>query len=143
MMNQWLEDRCWSNYPLIKGDICAVALNFNGLGGGVCTQWYPLELGLAEKNILTVTPYYGPWSWMNRQSRMFVDELVGRVYSVLQLAEDIHQGIDQTHIRDVSSWGHTWVSNMLFLFLKTELFSRKGYLPNYIMPGPILVHHIH
>ena len=89
MMNQWLEDRCWSNYPLIKGDICAVALNFNGLGGGVCTQWYPLELGLAEKNILTVTPYYGPWSWMNRQSRMFVDELVGRVYSDLQLAEDI------------------------------------------------------
>ena len=89
MMNQWLEDRCWSNYPLIKGDICAVALNFNGLGGGVCTQWYPLELGLAEKNILTVTPYYGPWSWMNRQSRMFVDELVERVYSDLQLAEDI------------------------------------------------------
>lgn len=28
-----------------------------------------------------VFPYYGPWSWMNRQARSFVDELVDAVYA--------------------------------------------------------------
>lgn len=88
MFDQYLADRCWSNYPLIKGDIEAVTLIFNGLGGGICDRYYPLELALAESNILTVIPYYGPWSWMNRQSRLFVDDLVEHIYSGLALPED-------------------------------------------------------
>ena len=89
MLDPWINNRCWSNYQLIKGRIRAVTLIFNGLGGAVVNTWTPLELALAEENILTILPYYGPWSWMNRSSRAFVDDLVERVYSVLQLGDDV------------------------------------------------------
>jgi dipeptidyl aminopeptidase/acylaminoacyl peptidase len=36
-----------------------------------------------------VFPYYGPWSWMNRRSRGFVDQLILSVYGNFKLACDI------------------------------------------------------
>jgi len=88
MLDQWVLDRCWSNYELIKGDIRAVELIFNGLGGGVCSKWSPQELALAEQNILSITPYYGPWCWMNRLARQMVDELIEHIYQLLALPEN-------------------------------------------------------
>ena len=105
MLESWIENRCWSNYPLIKGKIRAVTLVFNGLGGAVVNTYTPLELALADENILTILPYYGPWSWMNRSSRAYVDDLVERVYSFLQLGKRLHAGIhrgEAGHQRDDS-----------------------------------------
>ena len=64
-------------------------VSFHGLGAAIRQGGTELDLALAEKNILVVFPYYGPWSWMNRLSRQFVDELLERVWKDLALPEDL------------------------------------------------------
>ncbi len=47
------------------------------------------ELGWARAGGLVVFPYYGPWSWMNRNARAFVDDMVDSVYSEYGLSDDV------------------------------------------------------
>jgi dipeptidyl aminopeptidase/acylaminoacyl peptidase len=47
------------------------------------------EYQWAREGGLVVYPYYGPWSWMNREARAFVDDLVDAVYAEFALAADI------------------------------------------------------
>lgn len=82
-MDQWINERCWHNGKYIRGNIKAVALCFHGLNAGFKTDASPLDFALAESNILAVSPYYGPWSWMNRQARAFVDELLDHLFDCL------------------------------------------------------------
>ena len=74
---------------ITKGEIKGVALIFHGLGGMYPPEYNAEELAWAENGWLLVFPFYGPWSWMNRQARRFVDEVVESVYLHYHLSDDI------------------------------------------------------
>jgi dipeptidyl aminopeptidase/acylaminoacyl peptidase len=82
MDRQTINQVAWVGDEYVQGPIRGVVLSFHGLG-----QTYrksepaTIELEWARRGGLVVFPYYGPWSWMNRQARAFVDELVDSVYS--------------------------------------------------------------
>jgi hypothetical protein len=88
MNKEWLNQVAWIGDQYVKGPIRGVVLSFHGLGStGRKTEPTTAELGWAEAGGLVVFPYYGPWSWMNRQARAFVDELVDAVYAVYGLSD--------------------------------------------------------
>jgi dipeptidyl aminopeptidase/acylaminoacyl peptidase len=88
MDKQWLNEVAWIGDPWVKRPIRGVVLSFHGLGATARkTEPSTVELGWAKAGGLVVFPYYGPWSWMNRQARAFVDELVDTVYAVYGLPD--------------------------------------------------------
>ena len=87
--DKWVQDCCWSNIGRINGNIRAVVVSFHGLGATLRQGASELDLALAEENILVIAPYYGPWSWMNRLARKFVDELLERVWKDLKLDDSL------------------------------------------------------
>jgi dipeptidyl aminopeptidase/acylaminoacyl peptidase len=77
----WIGDEC------LQGRARALVLAFHGLGGGAPKQAPTTEeLEWGRRGGLVVHPYYGPWSWMNRGARCFIDELVGDVFREFCLA---------------------------------------------------------
>jgi dipeptidyl aminopeptidase/acylaminoacyl peptidase len=90
MTEQELRELAWLGDAYVKGAIRGVVLVFHGLG---YTQMRrapePEELCWAREGALVVFPYYGPWSWMNRQARALVDNLVDAVYAQFALAGSI------------------------------------------------------
>lgn len=89
MKDKWLKSAARNNTDYLHGKIRAVTVEFHGLGAGYREDSSPLELALAEKNILVIAPFYGPWSWMNRLSREYVDEVIQRTYTEFDLDEQI------------------------------------------------------
>ena len=87
-LEQWIKDHCWSNADFIHGEIRAVAVWFCGLGSGFRNSASDMDLALAESGVLVISPYYGPWSWMNRLARQLVDELLEKVFEFYQLKDD-------------------------------------------------------
>ncbi len=86
MNKQIIKQVAWVGDEYVSGAISGVVLNFHGLGHtGMRTTPTTEELAWADKGGLCVFPYYGPWSWMNRQARAFVDELVDSIYACYQL----------------------------------------------------------
>lgn len=87
----WLKQCSWTNEERLQGSIRAVVLQFHGLGGGYRPPGgYSLfELECAAHGALVVHPYYGPWSWMNRAARTFVDDIVDTVYAEFGLAASL------------------------------------------------------
>jgi len=76
----WLSDR------FTRTPITGVILSFHGLGApGLKSAAEMDELAWAAAGGLVVFPYYGPWSWMNRNARAFVDDLVTAVYQQFSL----------------------------------------------------------
>ena len=76
-----LKQVAWIGDAWVKGPVRGVVLSFHGLGfGGLKNEPSTVELGWAKAGGLVVFPYYGPWSWMNRTARGFVDEVVDAVY---------------------------------------------------------------
>lgn len=72
-----LESYAFTNHKHIKGEVKAIVLDFHGLGScGLRHECNELELRLANEGILSVFPYYGPWSWMNPQAVRFVDKVL-------------------------------------------------------------------
>lgn len=77
-----LSDVAWSSAPYTTSPIRAVVVFIHGL-----THWTVRntieyqELQLAEQGVLNLFPYLGPWTWMNRQSRAFLDDYLDRVYA--------------------------------------------------------------
>lgn len=78
----------WIGDEYLKGKIKGVVLSFHGLGDFIKTNPDMMELGWASAGWLVVYPYYGGWSWMNREARKFVDRLVDSVYENYSLSED-------------------------------------------------------
>lgn len=78
----WLKQCCWTNMDRLQGPVRGVVLIFHGLNGGYrAPDIYSMqELEWTAAGALVVYPYYGPWSWMNRSARAFVDELVETLY---------------------------------------------------------------
>ena len=88
MDKEWIGQVAWAGDQFVKGPIRGVVLSFHGLGfTDLKTQPSTVELGWAQAGGLVVFPYLGPWSWMNRQCRQFVDELVDAVYACFNLSD--------------------------------------------------------
>ncbi|MBO5212081.1 MAG: prolyl oligopeptidase family serine peptidase [Clostridia bacterium] len=70
----------YTNEALLENEPKAIVLDFHGLGmTGMRKEPNEFEIECAKNNILTVFPYYGPWSWMNLTSVKFVDKIVDAV----------------------------------------------------------------
>ena len=88
MDKEWLNQVAWIGSEYVKGPIRGLVLSFHGLGSTARkTEPSTAELAWAEAGGLVVFPYYGPWSWMNRQARAFVDELADAVCAVHGLGD--------------------------------------------------------
>jgi dipeptidyl aminopeptidase/acylaminoacyl peptidase len=85
-----IKEVAWIGDEYVQGSIKGVVLSFHGLGGGALkTAPNTEELEWARHGGLVVYPYYGPWSWMNRQSRTMIDELVDAIYAAYKLPNRI------------------------------------------------------
>ena len=91
MINSWTaKDRAWIADDIIVGAITGIRFDFHGLG----CAWHEdkpndAEREFAAQGTLTISPYYGPWSWMNREARAFLDELIAKIYVEYGLVADI------------------------------------------------------
>jgi dipeptidyl aminopeptidase/acylaminoacyl peptidase len=83
-----MNQSAWIGEPFRSGETTAVIVNFHGLGGGGKNGPGYEEQEWGSNGGLVVYPYYGPWSWMNRSARAFVDRLITSVYH--------HQKLDET-----------------------------------------------
>lgn len=67
----------YSNDRLIKGEVQGIVLNFLGLGFRDMIKEDPaVAVEYAERGVIYLIPYYNPWSWMNRDTVAYVDELI-------------------------------------------------------------------
>lgn len=85
-----IRERAWLSDACTTKPIRAVIFTFQGLNdtelrGDPATG----EMAWAEAGGLVVQPYTGPWSWMNRQTRAFTDDLVDAVYEAFHLSADV------------------------------------------------------
>ena len=72
-----IEQFAFTNKKLLKNKIKGIVLDFHGLGDGrLRSEVSDFDIICAENDILSVFPYYGPWSWMNSNAVKFVDELL-------------------------------------------------------------------
>ncbi len=75
------KDVAWIGDEQVRGEIKGVVVVFHGLGCvGLKEGPAPEEEAWAAAGALVVFPYYGPWSWMNREARAMVDVFLGEVY---------------------------------------------------------------
>jgi len=85
-----LRQVAWIGDAFVRGPITGIVVTFHGLGfGGVKGGPGYEEQEWADSGALVVFPYYGPWSWMNRSARAFVDRLIASLYHHFKLAGDI------------------------------------------------------
>ena len=89
MDKTWIKNTSWRNEEYLQGNIRGVVVTFQGLNNRYREYAEPLDMALGERGVLVVSPYYGPWSWMNRNARAFVDELVAAVYQCYGLNVDV------------------------------------------------------
>lgn len=86
-----------TNAHLIKEDIRALVMEFPGLDGGSClggqTHVGDLNSGYAircaQRGILLVYPFVGPWSWMNDVAVNTTDMIIDAVKEKYSLPDDI------------------------------------------------------
>ncbi len=77
MTYETLRNFTYSNDHLIKGEIKGIVLNFYGLNGvAMFSDDFGDAIEYAEKGIIYLIPYYNPWSWMNRSSVSYTDEII-------------------------------------------------------------------
>lgn len=83
------EQFAYTNLSLLKGRPRAVALNFHGLNAvSLRTDPTDFEVDCASHGVLSIWPYYGPWSWMNLPSVHYVDDVVAAFFDKLALPKD-------------------------------------------------------
>ena len=89
MGKDWIKNTCWDNESYVKGAIRGVVVTFAGLNNRYRDEAGMLDIALGEAGMLVISPYYGPWSWMNRAARAFVDELLDAVYREYSLSDSV------------------------------------------------------
>jgi hypothetical protein len=82
-----IEEYAWVGEEYVEGAIKGVVLSFHGLGGGSKSGPSTEELEYGRNGGLVVFPFYGPWGWMNRQSRAMIDEVVETIYEKYELPD--------------------------------------------------------
>ncbi|MEI8198108.1 MAG: hypothetical protein WCI73_19610, partial [Phycisphaerae bacterium] len=77
-----LRQVAWIGDTNLARPITGVIVNFHGLGDqGGKNSADSDEAEYAAAGGLVVFPFCGPWSWMNRNTRVFVDTLLTDVYA--------------------------------------------------------------
>jgi len=90
MNDKKLRQVAWIGDAWVQKPIRGVVLSFHGLSSPPVKKMPATEeLGWAQAGGLVVFPYYGPWSWMNRQARALVDEIVDAVYATYKLKSSV------------------------------------------------------
>lgn len=90
MIRNNLKAYAWIGDEYVKGRIRQVVLSFHGLGySGMKDFPDMIDLELASGGALCVFPFYGPWSWMNKQAVTLVDQLVDGIFENYGLSRDI------------------------------------------------------
>lgn len=85
-----LRSFAYCNNHICKQPIRGLVLSFTGLGGAAMFHDDTDEGRFyAENGILYLFPYYNPWSWMNRQTVDFTDELVDILFEAYPLPADL------------------------------------------------------
>ena len=85
-----IRQSAWVGDDFLKGPARAVIVVFHGLNSG----WIKNNAGNDEAEWgasggLVVFPYYGPWAWMNRSARGFVDSLIPAVYRQFNVPPEV------------------------------------------------------
>jgi len=74
----------------LDGPIRAVVVNHHGLGSPDFRKGPGLEEYLWQKaGALVLFPYYGPWSWMNREARALIDEMIAATLRLYQIPQNV------------------------------------------------------
>ncbi len=85
-----IRERAWVSDAWTAQPIRAVIFTFEGLNETALRQAPSSgELDWTAAGGLVVQPYTGPWSWMNRQTRAFTDDVVDAVYETFNLSSDV------------------------------------------------------
>lgn len=88
----------YTNKAILNVKPKGIVLDFHGLGGGnLRNEPGKFDKLCAENGVLTVFPYYGPWSWMNEAAVKYVDEVVAAVCD--------REGVSATDIPIISTGG--------------------------------------
>ncbi len=87
----------YNSLDLVKTTPRAIVIEFFGLGGGtrMMKEHHPLSYFYAERGVVFVMPYYGPWAWMNDGAVKIVDEVVEAICS--------HYGVENGSIPTLST----------------------------------------
>ena len=85
-----LRNFAYCNDRIVTRPIRGIVLNFFGLNGNVMFDG-EAEDGerFAKEGLLYIIPYYNPWSWMNRQTVDYMDEILDVVIDGLGLDDNI------------------------------------------------------
>ena len=80
----------YTNAHLMTEKPRGIVVEFHGLGGGrdLIREDWPLSKFLAERGVLYVIPYYGPWAWMSDKSVRYTDEVLDALFDGLELDPD-------------------------------------------------------
>lgn len=79
----------FTNHPDVKGPIRGIVLNFYGLGANAMRHETPKQsVFFAGNGVLYLEPYYNPWSWMNDEAVVFVDELLDVIFGHFALPDN-------------------------------------------------------
>jgi dipeptidyl aminopeptidase/acylaminoacyl peptidase len=89
MSKEEMLQSAWIGEQFCLGETRAVIVNFHGLGGGIKNGPSYEEQEWGDSGGLVVFPYYGPWSWMNRSARAFVDRLICSVYQQYKIDSSV------------------------------------------------------
>ena len=85
-----LDQFAFTNLSLLKEKPVGIVLDFHGLNfTALRTECNEFEVFCAQHNLLTLFPYYGPWSWMNDDAVRYVDQVVDAAFSRLKLADSV------------------------------------------------------
>lgn len=79
-----------SNDRQIDGDIKGIIILFAGLNHFFTgPESKDLEERATAQNIICLSPYDNPWSWMNRQTIGFIDEIIDVLFEKYSLPDDL------------------------------------------------------
>jgi pimeloyl-ACP methyl ester carboxylesterase len=80
----------WVGDAYLNKHIQGVVIQFHGLGyNGMKQDADHEELELADAGALNVFPYYGPWSWMNKEACSRVNGLIEEIYTKYELSDQV------------------------------------------------------
>lgn len=85
-----LRQVAWIGDALLSSDIRGVVVEFHGMNH---TEWKTevkdSERQLAADGLLSVFPYSGPWSWMNRRTRRLTDLILDAIWREFDLPDNV------------------------------------------------------
>lgn len=80
----------YTNKDLIAGPVKAVAIDMQGLSyQDLKVEPNPLDKALAEKSVLVVQPWLGPWNWSNFQAIRETDRIVAATLEKYGIGKDV------------------------------------------------------